>query len=129
MKKLPSRNELNAFVKDYSPGKLFEKIAKVASRAGIKAVYAALLLYYALTDGDVPAKDKAIVIGALGYFILPLDIIPDMLGPLGFTDDFSVLVLACKTIWSNITPNVHAKARARLSEWFGEIQEDDLTLF
>ena len=88
-----------------------------------------LLLYYALLDGDVPLKDKAIVVGALGYFILPFDFIPDMLGPLGFSDDMGALILALKTIWSNITPKVKEQARQKLSEWFDEVDPEELKLF
>lgn len=63
----------------YSPAKLTDKITNVAKKAGIKVIYAALLLYYTLMAGDVPTKDKAIVLGTLGYFICPADMIPDML--------------------------------------------------
>lgn len=114
---------------NYSPSKLFDKLGKVAKKAGIKVVYAALLLYYALIDDEVPLKDKAIVIGALGYFILPFDLIPDMLGPLGYTDDLSALIMALKVIWSNITPRIKSQAQQTLSKWFDEISPEDLKLF
>lgn len=80
-------------------------------------------------DGEVPLKDKAIVIGALGYFILPLDFIPDIMGPMGYTDDIGVMTFALKTIWNNITPSTYTKARDRLATWFGSVSEDDLKLF
>ena len=129
MKKNLSKREVTTYGSEYSPSKLFEKLTKVASRAGIKTVYAALLLYNALMHKSVPLKDKALVVGALGYLILPIDLIPDLLGPLGFTDDFSVLVLALKTIWDNITPEIHQSAREQLRQWFGEVDEADLKLF
>lgn len=109
----------------YTPTSLMEKIGKVASKAGKKTVYAALLLYYALLDGDVSWKDKAIVIGALGYFICPVDLIPDLV-PGGLVDDGAALLYAAKSIWDNITPSVHKKARARLSDWFGTVSDIDL---
>lgn len=113
----------------YSPANLIGKISKVGKAAGVKVVYAALLLYYALLDKEVPIKDKMIVIGALGYFILPLDAIPDFLGPIGYTDDLSAMVLAAKTIWNNISLKTHEKARKQLSEWFDDIKPSDLKLF
>lgn len=112
----------------YSPSKLIEKIGKVASKGGANVVYAALILYYALLDGDVPLKDKAIVIGALGYFICPVDLVPDMI-PGGLLDDGTALTFAAKTIWDNVTPSVRNKARRRLSDWFGSVSESDLKLF
>lgn len=125
----PTKTTLLAFGSNYNPTKLFDKISNVAKKAGIKTVYAALLLYYALMDGEVPLKDKAIVIGALGYFILPIDAIPDILGPLGYSDDLGALILALKTIWNNISPNTHRQARERLESWFGKVSDSELKLF
>ena len=129
MKYKLDKETVSGYAQVYNPSKLLEKLGKVAKKAGAKVVYAVLLLYYALLDGDVPLKDKAIVVGALGYFILPFDFIPDMLGPLGYTDDMGALVLALKTIWTNITPKVKEQARQKLSEWFDEVDPEELKLF
>ena len=129
MKYKLDKETVSGYAKVYNPSKLLEKLGKVAKKAGAKVVYAVLLLYYALLDGDVSLKDKAIVVGALGYFILPFDFIPDMLGPLGFSDDMGALILALKTIWSNITPKVKEQARQKLSEWFDEVDPEELKLF
>ena len=126
---LPDIRVLSRFDDWYSRTKLFDKISRVAKKAGVKGVYAALLLYYALADGKVPLRDKVIVVGALGYFICPTDFIPDILGPLGYTDDISALMWALSRIWHNITPAVHEKSRARLRQWFPGVEESDLTLF
>ncbi len=120
-------NNLGKFSGAYSPDKLIGKITKVAKKAGLKTVYAALLLYNALLSDNIPLKDKAVVVAALGYFIMPVDIIADIL-PGGFVDDAGVLVYAAKLIWDNITPETHEKARAQLSKWFGEIDPADLTI-
>ena len=129
MKYKLDKETVSGYAQVYNPSKLLEKLGKVAKKAGAKVVYAVLLLYYALLDGDVPLKDKAIVVGALGYFILPFDFIPDMLGPLGYTDDMGALVLALKTIWTNITPKVKEQALQKLREWFDEVDPEDLKLF
>ena len=129
MKYKLDKETVSGYAQIYNPSKLLEKLGKVARKAGAKVVYAVLLLYYALLDGDVPLKDKAIVVGALGYFILPFDFIPDMLGPLGYTDDMGALVLALKTIWTNITPKVKEQALQKLREWFDEVDSEDLKLF
>ena len=129
MKYKLDKDTVSGYAQVYNPSKLLEKLGKVAKKAGVKVVYAVLLLYYALLDGDVPLKDKAIVVGALGYFILPFDFIPDMLGPLGYTDDMGALILALKTIWNSITPAVKEQALSKLRDWFDEINPDDLKLF
>ena len=129
MKYKLDKETVSGYAQVYNPSKLLEKLGKVARKAGAKVVYAVLLLYYALLDGNVPLKDKAIVVGALGYFILPFDFIPDMLGPLGFSDDMGALILALKTIWSNITPKVKEQGHQKLSEWFDEVDPEELKLF
>ena len=97
-----------------------EKIARIAKRAGAKLVYAALILYYTLQSENVSKKDKAIIIGALGYMISPLDAIPDAIPIAGLTDDLVVLLYVLKKVWTDIDPEIQAKAKKRLSKWFDE---------
>lgn len=111
----------------YNPDKLMEKIKKYGRKAGIKVVYAVLILYYASMDKSIPVKDRIMIFAALGYFILPVDLIPDGL-PLGFTDDMAALTFVLKTIWTNLTPAVFAKARKKIEEWFGPVSDDDIRI-
>ena len=97
-----------------------EKISRIAKRAGAKLVYAALILYYTLQSDKVSKKDKAIIIGALGYMISPLDAIPDAIPIAGLTDDLAVLLYVLKKVWSDIDPEIQEKAKKRLSKWFDE---------
>ena len=107
-----------------------EKISRIAKRAGAKLVYAALVLYYTLQSDKISVKDKAIIIGALGYLISPLDVIPDAIPIAGLGDDLAVLVYVLNKVWGNISDEVKDKAKAKLSKWFDEdeIAEID-TLF
>ena len=97
-----------------------EKISRIAKRAGAKLVYAALILYYTLQSDKVSKKDKAIIIGALGYMISPLDAIPDAIPIAGLTDDLAVLLDVLKKVWTDIDPEIQAKAKKRLAKWFDE---------
>ena len=72
----------------------WNKVKKVAIKAGAKLIYVALILYYELTDPTVSVKGKSIIIGALGYFILPVDLIPDAIPVAGYTDDLAALMAA-----------------------------------
>ena len=83
--------ELKKYDKEYSEDGLWEKIGKVAKKAGIKVIYYALLLFYALQADKVTVAEKALIIGALGYFILPIDLIPDFMVPIGYGDDLAVM--------------------------------------
>ena len=119
----------SAYSKNYSETELWDKVKKVAQQAGVKIIYAVLLLYYVATDKNVSMADKAKIYGALGYFILPLDLIPDTIPMVGYTDDFTALIWALRAVWSNVTPEIEVKAKAKLKEWFGDINENDLKLF
>ena len=103
-----------------------EKISRIAKRAGAKLVYAALILYYTLQSDKVSKADKAIIIGALGYMISPLDVIPDAIPIAGLTDDLAVLLYVLKKVWTGIDPEIIAKARERLSKWFDEEEIDEI---
>lgn len=102
----------------FSPDALIAKIGDFASKAGLTVINAALTLYYTAIDPATPLRDKAIIYGALGYFILPLDAIPDAIPIAGFTDDSAALFAAISAVKSNITPEIRAKAFNRLKQWF-----------
>lgn len=104
----------------FSQSDFVEKISRVAKRAGAKLVYAALLLFYTLQSDKTSIKDKAIIIGALGYLISPLDVMPDAIPIVGLSDDLAVLIYVLKKLWSDINPEVQEKAKAKLNEWFDE---------
>ncbi len=101
-----------------------EKISRVAKRAGAKLVYVALVLFYTLQSKEVSVKDKAIIVGALGYLISPLDVIPDAIPIVGLSEDLTVLVYVINKIWVDVPEDVKQKAYDKLSEWF---DEDELT--
>ena len=110
----------------YSEKKLLSKLSRVARWAGQKVIYAVLLLYYVLQSPDVSAADKGKIYGALGYFILPTDLLPDFIPVAGYADDLAALILAVHAIASNITPEVKAKAKAKLATWFKHVDDDKL---
>ena len=66
--------------------------------------------------------NKAIIMGALGYLILPIDLIPDVVSVLGLADDAAAIKLAYDTIKASITPEIERKAAHKLALWFGEEQ-------
>lgn len=97
-----------------------DKISRIAKRAGAKLVYASLVLFYTFQSKDVSMKDKAIIVGALGYLISPLDVLPDAIPIMGLSDDLTVLVYVISKIWVDVPEDVKVKAKEKLSEWFDE---------
>jgi uncharacterized membrane protein YkvA (DUF1232 family) len=110
----------------YSEESFWEKIKKFGKKAGYKVVYAALLLFYCLKDGNVPAWAKTVIIGSLAYFIVPVDAIPDLVPVAGFSDDLGSLVAALGIVAVYINEAIRQKAKAKLSEWFGADCLEDL---
>ena len=107
-----------------------EKISKIAKRAGSKLVYAALILYYTLQSDKISVKDKAIIIGALGYLVSPLDVLPDAIPIAGLGDDLAVLIYVLNKVWGNVSEDIKAKAKDKLSKWFDEDEIAEInTLF
>ena len=104
----------------FSKKEFAEKITRIAKRAGAKLVYAALILYYTLQSDKVSKSDKDFIIGALGYMISPIDVIPDAIPIAGLTDDLAVLLYVLKKVWSGIDPEIVEQAKKKLSRWFDE---------
>ena len=98
----------------------FDKIQRVAKRAGAKLVYVALILYYLIQSDKVSLKDKAIIIGALGYLISPLDAVPDAIPIAGLSDDLGVLLYVLNKVWSSVDDDMKNQAREKLSKWFDD---------
>ncbi len=109
-----------SYANKFSQSDFAEKIARIAKRAGVKLVYAALILYYTLQSDKVSKADKAIIIGALGYMISPLDVIPDAIPIAGLTDDLAVLLYVLKKVWTGIDPEIIEQSKSKLSRWFDE---------
>ena len=109
-----------SYANKFSQSEFAEKISRIAKRAGAKLVYAALILYYTLQSDKVSKSDKAIIIGALGYMISPLDVIPDAIPIAGLTDDLAVLLFVLKKVWTGIDPEIVEQARKKLSKWFDD---------
>lgn len=124
---VPFDENYEKYEKYYSEEGLMDKLKKFAKKAGIKTVYAALLLYYVLLSKDVPVKEKGLIIGALGYLILPVDLIPDFIPVAGFTDDLAALAYAIHAVRSYVSPEIEVQAKAKLKDWFDSFTEDDLT--
>jgi uncharacterized membrane protein YkvA (DUF1232 family) len=75
-----------------------------------------LAAYYCALDRRTPFYVRATLLGALAYFVLPFDAIPDMIAGLGYTDDAAVLYAALRLVASSITDRHREAARAWLDE-------------
>jgi uncharacterized membrane protein YkvA (DUF1232 family) len=122
------KDELNneKYAEGYSEPKLFDKILKFAKKAGIKVIYLALLLFFTLQQSTTPMWAKSIIVGALGYFIFPVDLIPDIIPIAGFTDDWAALASAIGAVALFVEEDTKLKAKEKLHIWFGAYDESEL---
>ena len=127
--KLENEDYIAGHGKYYSEEKFHEKILKLAKSAGIKVLYAALILYYAVSNKQFPAKEKMWIIGALGYLILHIDLIPDFIPVVGYADDLVALIFVLKKVYDQVTPEVLERAKAKVRSVFGEVGEKEFRLF
>ena len=114
------------YANKFSQSDFVDKIASIAKRAGAKLVYAALILYYTLQSDKISTANNAMIIGALGYMISPLDVIPDAIPIAGLTDDLAVLLFVLKKVWTDIDPEIQQKAKDRLSKWFDDDEIEEI---
>jgi uncharacterized membrane protein YkvA (DUF1232 family) len=105
--------------KSFSETAFREKLVKYARTAGLQVCESALKLYYALLDSDTPAWARAVISGALVYFVVPVDLIPDFI-PGGYADDLGALMAAMTAVLKNIKPEHTEKARLKAGEWFSD---------
>lgn len=103
----------------YSDSAFWGKVTSFAKKAGRAVIESALQLYYALQDADTPLWAKTTIIGALGYFISPVDLIPDLLPVVGYSDDLAVLGGALAAVCAHIKAEHRARAFETVQRWFG----------
>ena len=121
--------ENSDYARNYSDNSFWNKVLNIAKKAGIKIIYLALLLYYALNSNNLSLRDRATIYFALGYLILPVDLIPDSIPIIGLTDDFGVLIKAFERIKENITDDIRKQAKDKLIEIFKNIDESEIAEF
>ncbi|MEK4227938.1 YkvA family protein [Solibacillus sp. FSL H8-0538] len=102
--------------KHYSDGKFLSKLQKYGVGLGFKTMHAATTLYYGLKSPDMPKQNKLVVLGALGYFIFPLDIVADLLPVVGLTDDVFVITAALAKVYGSITDDMKDDAHRLLKK-------------
>lgn len=113
---LPTRYRADRW---YSAPNLWRKLSRSALVAGRKTVVAAITLYHCLRDADTPAWAKGVIVGALGYLILPVDMVPDLIPGAGYGDDWAALVAALGTVAAYVKDEHKIRAAVQAERIFG----------
>lgn len=113
-------NRMSTCQQYFSDSELLQKLTKVAKSAGAGLIYPVLLLFNMLKSAEVNNSQKMMILGALGYFILPLDLIPDVVPIQGFADDLSAALFALKGCVSTLSAPIQEESKVQLKKWLGE---------
>lgn len=106
--------EIGGFSSSYSEKGLWKKLKGLGKKVGLEIIKNVLILFYVLTDKNANIKERALIAGALGYFIFPVDAIPDFTPVIGFLDDASVVLLALKAVAHHIDDSIKDKVNNKL---------------
>ncbi|EKO3816676.1 YkvA family protein [Vibrio harveyi] len=93
----------------------WRKMKNSVKKAGEEIAVMGIKSWLAMADSNTSVRHKAILGGALAYFVLPTDMVPDVLAGVGFTDDMAALTLAANSVGNAITDEHEAQAREKLS--------------
>ncbi|MCR9338177.1 YkvA family protein [Vibrio alginolyticus] len=93
----------------------WRKMKASVRKAGEEIAVMGIKSWLAMTDSNTSVRHKAILGGALAYFVLPTDMVPDVLAGVGFTDDMAALTLAANSVGNAITKEHEAQAREKLN--------------
>ncbi len=107
------------YARHYSDDSFWHKMEKYGRIAGAKAAYHAILLWYVATKPSTPIPVKMLIFGGLGYFILPIDAVPDFLVGIGYGDDIAIILGIISAYAMHMDDESKAKARAKVREIFG----------
>lgn len=104
----------------FSDSSLLLKLRNYGRDMGLTVIYNVLQLWYVMQKPEVPAKNKAVIMGALGYLIAPLDFIPDLTPILGYNDDAAAILFALYMVRQYVDDDVKTRAKDMLAKIFDE---------
>lgn len=117
----PTAEEIQRAARWYSGPRLWSKLSRVLKFAGEKAALSSLTLFYCLKDSDTPAWAKSVIVGTLGYVILPVDLIPDLIPVAGYSDDLGALIAALGTVAAYIKDEHKSRATVQINRLLGRL--------
>jgi len=106
------------FEKKYSESNFFQKIGKNIYNLAGNLLQKVLVLYYIAKDKDTPKWAKSVIFGALGYFIFPLDAIPDFIPAVGYSDDLTAIITAFAAVAMYYKPVHLDLAKSKINNLF-----------
>jgi len=115
---------IQQYIEHYNESDLKRFLVVFGKKIGKEVVLYAMIVYTLLRDSQVPTKVKVVLMAALGYLILPADLISDFLPVIGFTDDVAFLTYVISSAGEYITPEIKEEAKKKMGKWINIDVED-----
>lgn len=103
----------------FKEDKFLDKLKKYFKKLGYNITYEAMCLYHIMMDKNTPLHAKAIIASTLGYFVAPMDFIPDIAPGIGLADDASAISACLATFNHYKSEEIQEKVKIKLNSWFG----------
>lgn len=110
--------DIRKYKKHFNLSAFNSKMNRVIRVVGVRGIYTVLLLFYSLKQKDTPVWARNVVVGVLGYFISPVDALPDLTPFIGYTDDIGLLGFGLVAIAAYITNDIRGKAQSDVHKFF-----------
>lgn len=106
--------DLEKYARYYDEKSFWDKVATLPRAVAGRVLLKALVARELLLDGGVPLWAKASLVGVLGYFLMPLDMIPDVIPGFGYADDLALLTMVLANLDWLATDEIKARAMERM---------------
>ena len=117
-------SNIQDYIGYYDELELAHKIKSVGKKIGSQVIYYVVIMALLISDSKIPLKVRLVFMAALGYLILPSDLVADIIPAIGFTDDIAFLTYAINNAREYITPEVKNRAKEKLGNWICDHADD-----
>lgn len=117
-------SNIQQYIDHYDEIQLLNKLKVVGKKIGSQVILYVIIMVMLLSDSKIPVKVRLVFMAALGYLILPTDLVADLIPAIGFTDDIAFLTYAISSAQEYITPEVRIRAKEKLGYWINDEAED-----
>ncbi len=111
------------YIRYYNEKKFLGKLKKLLVQLGEEVALRLLMLYFLMGSKKVPLKIRMLIMAALGYFVLPSDLISDFIPALGFTDDIAFLTYTFNQAAKYADDGIRKKASEKLESWISKKED------
>ncbi len=120
-------DKLSGYEKYYEENNFLTKLKKLIFKLSKEMVVRVIMLWLLLVSGKVPIKTRLLILAALGYLVMPADLVSDFIPALGFTDDVAFLTYTFNQTTRYMDDSIRKEAEKKLQSWMTPHEKDQDT--